>query len=39
MNALTAHVREVEESGGETTVVNAARDERGPSDNGAKVGE
>ena len=32
-------VREVEEGGGETTVVNAAGDERGPGDDGARVGE
>lgn len=38
-NTLAAHVIEVEESGGETTVVNAAGDERGPGDNGAGVGE
>jgi len=38
-NRLAAHVREVEERRGETTVVNAAGDERGPSDDGAGVGE
>jgi len=38
-NRLAAHVSEVEERGGETTVVNAAGDERGPGDDGAGVGE
>ena len=38
-DALAADVREVEEGGGETTVVNAAGDERGPGDDGARVGE
>lgn len=38
-NALAAHVREVEEGGSETTVVDAAGDKGSPRDDGARVGE
>lgn len=38
LDRLTAHVRKVEEGGGEMTVLDRASNEGGPGDDGAVVG-
>lgn len=39
LDGVTAHVREVKEGRGQTTVLDGAGDESGPGDNGAVGGE